>query len=239
LFTTVPLERFQIPAGDSVLTGIQLFAERPGFPVVADERRMHVARGHLLLDYRVPLAAGRYHVSVEALAVHAATAARLRDSLAAPVWPAESLLVSDIVLAHAVEPRGPDPREWGDLRVVPSRTLAVASSATVWAVWETYGLDRARAQTGQYEVRLRLRDARDRPWPLRLIERLGIGRGRGRPLVQLEWRSERQLAEDGRTVEWVGVELPADAVGDYVLELEIEDGRGRTAAALRRFEVVK
>ena len=238
LFTTVPLERFQIPAGDSVLTGIQLFAERPGFPMVADERRTHAALGQLLLDYRVPLAAGRYHVSVEALAVHAATAARLRDSIEAPSWLAESLLVSDIVLAHAVEPRGADPREWGDLRVVPSRTRTVAPGATVWAVWETYGLDRGRAGTGLYEVRLRLRDVGDRPWPLRLIERLGIGRARGTPVVQLEWRSERALAEDGRTVDFVAVELPADAAGDYVLELEIEDGRGRTAAAVRRFEVV-
>ena len=235
----VPLERFQIPAGDSVLTGIQVFVERAGFPLVVDERRAHAPRGQLLLDYRVPLGAGRYHVSVEALAYHAATAARLRDSLEAPQWLADSLLVSDIVLAHAVEPRRSDPRAWEDLRVSPSRTLAVAPGATVWAVWETYGVDRGRAGTVQYEVRLRLRDARDRPWPLRLIERLGIGRARGTPVVQLEWRSERQPATDGRTIEFVAVELPADAAGDYVLELEVEDARGRTAAAVRRFEVVK
>ena len=86
---------------------------------------------------------------------------------------------------------------------------------------------------------LRLRDARDRPWPLRLIERLGIGRGRGTPLVQLEWRSERPVAADGRVMEFVAVELPADAAGDYVLELEVADTRGRHAAAVRRFEVVK
>lgn len=239
LFTTVPLERFDIPAGDSVLTGFQLFAEWAGFPLVVDERRTHAARGQLLLDYRVPLAAGRYHVSVEALAWHAATAARLRDSLEAPAWHADSLLVSDIVLAHAVEPRGSDPREWRDLRVSPSRSLTVASGATVWAVWETYGLDRGPAGTAHCEVRLRLRDARDRPWPLRLIERLGIGRARGTPLVQLEWRSERQLATDGRTVEFVAVELPADAAGDYVLELEVADARGRHAAAVRRFEVIR
>jgi hypothetical protein len=176
LFTTVPLERFHVPVGDSVLTGILVFAERPGFPVVADERRTHAARGQLLLDYRIPLVAGRYHVSVEALARNAATAARLRDSIEAPAWHPESLLVSDIVLAHIVEPRGVDPREWGDLRVVPSRALALPPGATVWAVWETYGLDRGPAGTARYQVRLRLRDARDRHWPLRLIERLGIGR---------------------------------------------------------------
>jgi hypothetical protein len=160
--------------------------------------------------------------------------------LRAPVWDADSLQLSDLLIAHRVEPReeGTSPTSWRDLTFEASRTLEVAKGASLWAVWETYGLQPGAQGTSRYQVTLALRDINARAAPLRLLERLGVGRRQGTPAVSLEWASERRLSPDGRALEYVAVELPADIEGRYELVVTVTDpATGRSARSSRTLTI--
>ncbi|MBI1967159.1 MAG: hypothetical protein HYS40_04145 [Gemmatimonadetes bacterium] len=224
VFGVVPARQMELPPQDSLAVGLFVFRDTVGFPLVTHRSAHYKAAVGIPVSYDLPLEAGRYSYSLEAFAPARGVAGTARDSLTAPVWAAESLLLSDLLIAHRVEPRGEvAPLAWRDLTVEPSRTLEVAKGSSLWAVWEAYGLDAGPEGTVRYEVNLALRDMKARPAPLRLLERLGVGRRQGTPVVALQWSAERRLASDGRALEYVAVQLPEDAEGRYELVVTVTD----------------
>jgi hypothetical protein len=152
------------------------------------------------------------------------------------VWRPDSLQLSDLLVAHQVRSRVEgEPRTWRDLVIEPSRTLDVTPGASLWVVWEAYGIALDARGLGRYEVTLALQDAAARSLPLRLLERVGVRRGE--PSVQLAWAAERRLSGDGRALEYVAVELPAEAAGEYRLAVTVRAGE-RVATSVRRVTVV-
>ena len=53
----------------------------------------------------------------------------------------------------------------------------------------------------------------------------------------MRWAAERRLSGDGRALEYVAVELPAEAAGAYRLEVTVRAGE-RVARSVRRVSVV-
>lgn len=224
IYSVVPAKQMALPPEDSITVGLFVFQDTAGFPVLVQQRARYLPGEALLLAYRVPLAAGRYSYSLEAFAPAFGGAATVRDSLRAPVWDADSLTLSDLVIAHRVDVRVEgQPTSWRDLTIDASRTLEVPKGSSLWAVWESYGIRAGAEGTGRYQVNLALRDVNARAAPLRLLERLGVGRRQGTPAVSLEWTSERRLAVDGRALEYVAVQLPDDAQGQYELVVTVTD----------------
>ena len=51
------------------------------------------------------------------------------------------------------------------------------------------------------------------------------------------WSAERRLSADGRALEYVALELPTEAVGEYRLAVTVRAGE-RVARSVRRLTVV-
>ncbi len=233
----VAARQMELPPQDSLEVGLFLFADTAGFPLVARRAGRYPAAEGVALSYAVTLAPGRYAYSLEAFAPAFGGAATVRDSLVVPAWPADSLTLSDLFVAHGVRPLGEgEPLTWRDLGVEPSRTLEVTPGSSLWVVWEVYGARPDARGQGRYQVALSLQDAGARSLPLRLLERIGVRRA-GAEAVRLEWAAERRLAADGRALEYVQLELPPEAEGEYRLEVTVREGE-RAATMVRRLAVV-
>ena len=234
--SVVATRQLELPPQDSLTVGLFLFRDTAGFPLAARQTANYAAGEGVALSYRVALAPGRYAYSLEAFAPAFGGAATVRDSLAVPVWRADSLQLSDLLVAHRVGPRVEgDPLTWRDLVIEPSRTLEVTPGASLWVVWEAYGVVPDARGIGRYEVTLSLQDADARSLPVRLLEGLRVRRGE--PGVELRWAAERRLAADGRALEYVAIELPGEAAGEYRLEVTVRAGE-RVARSVRRVTVV-
>lgn len=240
VYSVVPAKQMELPPSDSVTVGLYVFRDTVGFEPLVEQKGTYVPGEALTLGYRVPLPAGRYSLSLEALAPAFGGAATVRDSVTAPQWNPDSLTASDLVIAHRVESRVEgQPTSWRDVTIDASRTLEVPKGASLWALWETYGLKAGEQGTARYQVKLALRDAAAQAAPLRLLERLGVGRRQGTPAVSLEWASERRLAPDGRALEYVAVQLPEDITGSYELVVTVTDPvTGRSVQTSRRITIV-
>ncbi|HZH41991.1 MAG TPA: hypothetical protein VFD85_13325 [Gemmatimonadales bacterium] len=239
IFGLVPAQQMSLPPQDSVTTGLFCFRDTTGFPRMAEQRGAFVPGQALALNYRVPLPEGRYFYSLEALAPAFGGAATTRGALLAPRWNPDSLLLSDLLIAHALRERADGPSlTVQDLTLDASRTLTVLPGATVWAVWEVYGITPGARGTARYDVTLTLEDTASRPLGVRLLARLGLASAAGTPAVSLSWSAERQESPDGRALEYVAVGLPEDAKGSYRLVVTVRDpATGRTASTARVIEV--
>ena len=238
IFGLVPAQQMALPPGDSVTAGLFVFSDTAGFPVAAKQVGRYVPGEGLALSYRVPLAAGRYSYDVEAYSPGVGGAATARDTMTMPAWRADTLTMSDLLVAHALNPRTDAPSlTWRDLLLQPSRTMTVTPGSNVWLVWETYGLKPTDKGTGRYHVAVTVQDVTAKPLLVRLLGRVGGAKAPTQG-VTLEWDSDRPLAADGRALEYVSIELPADAAGDYVLVVTLKDDQGRTTQTTRAISVV-
>ena len=234
--SVVATRQLELPPQDSLMVGLFLFRDTAGFPLTARQTAKYAAGEGVALSYRVALAPGRYAYSLEAFAPAFGGAATARDTVAAPVWRADSLQLSDLLVAHRVVSRVEgEPLTWRDLTIEPSRTLEVTPGASLWVVWEAYGIVPDGRGIGHYDVTLSLQDAEARALPMRLLERLGVGRREQG--VELAWSAERRLSADGRALEYVSLELPGEAVGEYRLAVTVRAGE-RVARSVRRLTVV-
>jgi hypothetical protein len=152
------------------------------------------------------------------------------------VWRADSLQLSDLLVAHRVVSRVEgDPLTWRDLTIEPSRTLEVTPGASLWVVWEAYGIVADARGFGRYDVTLSLQDAEARSLPVRVLERMGVGRREQG--VALGWAAARRLSADGRALEYVAIELPGEGAGEYRLEVTVRVGE-QVARSVRRVTVI-
>jgi len=236
IYGLVPAQQMALPPGDSITAGLFVFNDTTGFPIAAKQVSRYVPGEGLALSYRVPLTAGRYSYDVEAYA-RGTGAATARDTVALPTWRADTLTMSDLLVAHELNPRTDAPSlTWRDLLLQPSRTLTVTPGSNLWLVWETYGLKPTDTGMGHYHVAVTVQDVTAKPLLVKLLGR--IGGKRAAQGVTLEWDSDRPLALDGRALEYVSIELPVEATGDYLLVVTLKDGLGRTTHTSRRISVL-
>lgn len=239
-YGVVPAREMGLPRAESLATGLFLFRAGGAQPVARSVAR-HVPGAALLLTYSIPLPAGRYRYNVEAWSEARGAAAVARDSLLAPEWRADSLMVSDLLLADTLRTTTPRAgQRWSDLGVAGSPTVAFAPGSSVWIVWETYSLRAGEDGATRYRVSVELRDETNRALAIRLLERVGLAR-RQREAVTLTWDAERPLVEDGQPMlDWARLELPNEARGTYRLVVTVSEPRtGRTASAARVLAVVR
>lgn len=240
-YGVVPAQEMGLPRAESLGTGLFLFRDGGAQPV-ARSVAQHVPGAALLLTYSIPLPAGRYSYSVEAWSEARGAAAVARDSLLAPEWRADSLMVSDLLLADTLRTATPRAgQRWSDLGAVGSPNLLFAAGSSLWIVWETYGLHAGEDRAVHYEVGVQLRDETNHALAIRLLERMGVGRRLGRAGSTISWDVERPVTEDAQPVlDWVRLELPEGAPGSYRLILSlVENGTGRRASASRPLRIVK
>ena len=238
IFGLVPAQQMALPPSDSISAGLFVFTDTAGFPIAAQQVGRYAPGDALALSYRAPLGAGRYSYDVEAYAAGAGAAATARDTVTLPAWRADTLTMSDLLVAHQLSPRSDAPAlTWRDLLLQPSRTLTVTPGANLWIVWEAYGLKPSEQSTGRYHVAVTVQDVTAKPLLVRLVRRLG-GTSGPAPGVTLEWDSERPLAADGRALEYVAIQLPAEAAGDYQLVVTLKDPQGRTTQTTRRISIL-
>lgn len=233
-FGVVPAQEMGLPRTDSLATGLFLFRAGGTEPIARSAAR-HVPGAALLLTYNVPLPAGRYSYSIEAWSEAYGAAALARDSLLAPQWRPDSLMLSDLLLADTIRTPSSRARRWTELGAAGSPSLAFVAGSNVWIVWESYGLHGGDDRIAGYRVELALRDDANRPLAIRLLERIGLGRRPQRATITLSWDAERPLADhDQPVVEWAQLELPEGARGPYRLGVTVtERGTGRSASAER------
>ncbi|HET7790376.1 MAG TPA: hypothetical protein VFD85_13320 [Gemmatimonadales bacterium] len=241
VYGLVPAGQMHVSAGDSITAGFFVFQDTAGFPAAWQSTGRFGGGPALGLTYRLGLPPGRYAYSFEALAPAYGAAGSTRDSLVLRAWHPDSLQLSDLLLAHRVDPKRDGPSlTWSDLDIDPSRTLTVVSGSSVWVVWETYGLRPGPEGTARYDVSLSVTDLSAKPLPVRLLERLGLKDAAPRAAISLAWTSERPLAPDGRALEYVGLELPQGAVGRYDLTVTVRDpATSRTATTERAIDVTR
>ena len=239
IFALLPTQQLGIPSTDSIATGFFVFRDTAGFPMIFQHAKT-LAVTDAKLSYRFFGPADRYALSLEAFAPTRGAAATTRDTLLAPVWSPDSLLMSDLLVAHSVAPRGDStPSSWLDLSIDASATLTVKSGSTVWIVWEVYGLGVSPVGTAKYNVTLALRDANAHGLPVRLLQRLGIVRGAA-AATSIQWSTERRPASDGRVLEYVALQLPEDAAGKYdVLVTATDPATRRVVTASRSLTIIK
>lgn len=233
IFAIVPLNSMGVAEDDSISTGVFTFRDTVGLPVENSAIRRAGGRA-VTLDYWVPLSAGRHVYSVEAFALNTGVGARTRDTLVTPEWRVDSLMISDILIAHRVEAKSDGaPKSVRDLTIEPSRTLEVRPGATVWVVWEIYGLASSESGEVRFEVSMTVRDLNANSLPLRLLERLGL-RQRAVTNTGLHWSSVRRAAPDGRVLDYVAIQLPDEANGEFEVNVTVsESGTHRSISGTR------
>jgi GWxTD domain-containing protein len=172
-------------------------------------------------------------------------AAASRMTFTANAFPADSLALSDILVADLVRPLVEEPRDRSDYEIWPNAALEYYSGESIQIYYEVYGLQEDQEGFASYDVSLQLR-----------VKRLTRGGGFsallglladtwGFSIVgddRLELRYSREVKMDGRdrVTEYLSLdpqELPA---GEYEIRVRIWDNIGERMARVRRtFQVVK
>lgn len=228
-----------IPGGegvpDTLTVGVYFPPARPGEPVIPVKRRVPTTEGGRVVGFRVPLERGSYTVSVEAADPSGDYAAALRTELAMPE-PGEALSLSDLLLAHSVEPLRADPRSRRDFRI-RARPSAAISDPALALYFEVYDLT-SDGGLGRYRVTLSLHDAQDRSVVAQVLGALAALAGRaGEGADRITW--SRTVEALGTAVpDWFELDLSALDAGPYLVRLEVEDlNSGATAVSERQIHV--
>ncbi len=190
-------------------------------------------------------AAGKLVAAVEARDDVSWYAAAARDTFTAELFPADSLAVSDILLAERVRPLAEQPRSRAEFDIVPNPSLAYASLQPVHLYYELYGLERDAQGFGSYEVQLTVRVARLHrgggfaeilgdiadAWGFTIV---------GDDRVELQFSREVDLSELDRVAEYLSLDLQTAPPGSYEITVRILDRLTGTLASRQRvFTVVE
>lgn len=232
IHAAAPGQSMGAPTNDSIETGVFVFADRSGYPLVARHVERRAIAVDLALSYAFALPQGRYAYSVEAWSPATGTAVIARDSLLAPAWPPDSLALSDLLVAERVEPAHTHVVRWSDLSIAPLPLLAVGPGAIVALVWESYGVQPGREGVAGYDITLEVRDDNARSLPLRLLDRVGLARSPREPAVRLSWHAERPAGEV--LLDYATVQLPPDATGRLRLVVVVRDATSGQEATRER-----
>lgn len=192
-------------------------------------------------------AVDEFLVSVEAREPLSARSAVGRVAIEPRSFETGGLTVSDILLAHLVEPIHPDPTSRDDYRIVPNPTMRYGLDQPVAMYFEIYGLKPDDEGYVEFELDLTVTltdlDRSDRMLIARLIGELADKWGAtpvGADAAQIRYyRQARVLARDV-VPEYFAVTLPDPPAGNYEVRVKVKDviGAGESITE-RSFGIVR
>jgi GWxTD domain-containing protein len=186
------------------------------------------------LTFTLPLPPGRFTYSLEAEAPLAKAAVH-RGELETRPFRDDSLALSDLLLANAITPRGPEPLDRRGFAIRVNRQAVFDRDLPVAVYWEVYGLATDSEGYANYRVRLSVTDAQGKGVLARVADAFGFGEG-----DEVELTFERVVEFNGvRVPEYMSLELLDSEPGPYRISIEITDLIGeRTVVGERDFQLV-
>jgi GWxTD domain-containing protein len=190
-------------------------------------------------------ATGKLVAAVEARDDVSWYAAAARDTFTAGLFPADSLAVSDILLAEMIRPLADEPSGRAEFEIAPNPSTAYAPLQPVHLYYELYGLERDAQGFGSYEVQLTVRVARLHrgggfaeilgdiadAWGFTIV---------GDDRVELRFSREVDLSDLDRVTEYLSLDLQTAPPGSYEITVKILDRLAGTLASRQRaFTVVE
>jgi len=144
-------------------------------------------------------------------------------------------LQSDLVLADAIAPRGPDPVDRRGFAIRVNRPAVFDRDLAVAVYWEVYGLATDPDGFANYRVKLSVTDAEGKGVLARVASAFGFGEG-----DEIELTYERVVEFNGvRVPEFMSLQLPDSEPGRYRIRIEVSDLVGETmVVAERDFQLV-
>jgi len=188
--------------------------------------------------------ANQYLVGVEAREPLTWRAAVGRVAVPATSFPAGTLSVSDLLLAHDVEPLTAEPTQRSDFRIAPNPAMRYGADEPVSMYFEIYNLLPDADQFASYELELVItieEIERDGPALAQLLGELADKWGltaEGADAVQLRFRKEAHVRARDVVPEFFKIQLPDAPAGRYRLKLTVRDRNAdRSVVAERVFRV--
>ncbi len=169
--------------------------------------------------------------------------AAAREPFKLEAYPADSMKISDILVADFIKPLIEDPVKRSDYEVWPNAALQYRSGDPVHIYYEIYGLETDSEGFASYDVSIQVR--------VKSISRSGLGAvigdladAWGFSIVgddRLELQFSREVKMDGRdrVTEYLSLDPQEVPAGQYEIRLRIWDNLAeRMGRQLRTFEVV-
>jgi GWxTD domain-containing protein len=198
--------------------------------------------------WRVHLpAAGELIVGVEARDPLSWRAAVARDVFRADYFPADSLSVSDILLADHIRLLSVRPSERSHFDIAPNAGREYVRNQRLWLYYELYGLQPDSEGYASFDVALAIKvtalDREDQPNLLQMLGLLADTWGFsivGDDRIELRFSREADLADSDRVTEYHSVDLTGAPPGEYEIILQIWDRVAeRRATSTRTFSVAR
>lgn len=203
------------------------------------------AEANRIESWRITLSpAPQYLVGVEARDPLTWRSAAGRVVVPATTFSAGTLGVSDLLLAHDVEPLTAEPVQRHDFRVVPNPAMRYRADEPVSMYFEIYNLLPDADQFASYELELTVtieEIERKGPAIAKLLGELADKWGltaEGSDVVQLRFRKEAHVRARDMIPEFFKIQLPGAPEGRYRLKLTVRDrNAGRTVVTEREFRI--
>lgn len=223
-------------------TGMFVF-DRYYQPMWSGRRVLRRVQARAGINYQFEIRPGVFRYGVEARADAPASlarpAARVRDSLVVTGFTSGRLSVSDLLLADSLLPLVENPRTREELRLWPSRTLAVAEGAPIHVYFELYDLAVDADSLGRYQVEVSVEDSTRRHPITRILRGLAQLVSGPPSAGSLTFTRVARVGAE-RTPEFLTVQLGGLGEGDYAVRVRARDeATGGTAETVRRFRILR
>ncbi len=186
-------------------------------------------------------AAGELIVGVEARDPLSWRVAVARDVFQADYFPADSLAVSDILLADHIRLRAIVPKQRSHFNITPNAAREYVRNQRLWLYYEIYGLQKDTEGFGAYDITLTLRVRaladEDKANLVGLLSALAKTWGfslAGDDRIELEFGRDVDLKGRDRVAEHYYIDLAATPAGEYSITLHVWDRIGRRFATSSR-----
>lgn len=195
-------------------------------------------------SFRFEVEPDQYLLRVEARLPAVERAGRSTSLLAVRSYGADSLTMSDVLVADRVAPRDSSYERWTDFLLVPSAGRFKPDDP-VGLLWEIYNLTPDSLGVARYtvDVRFTVRNVERRSFAARIFGGLGDAVGltaQGDEQVALSYDREVTATPGGRQVEYLMVELQDAPLAEYAIAVTVTDRVAkRSVETLRRIVVTE
>ena len=195
-------------------------------------------------SFRFEVQPSEYLLRVEARLPGVARAARSTSSLVVRGYGADSLTMSDVLVADRVAPRDSAFTRWTDFFLQPSAGRFLPDDP-VGLLWEIYNLTPDSLGVARYtvEVRFTVFNVERRNFAARIFGGLGDAMGlsaQGDEQVALAYDRQVTIAPGGRQVEYLMVDLEDAQLAEYGIAIRVTDHVAtRSVEVLRRIVVTE
>lgn len=192
--------------------------------------------------FRFELPPSEYLLRVEARLPAVERAARSTSLLRIRPFTADSLSLSDLLVAERVAPRDTAFTRWTDFFYVPSAGRFVPDDP-VGLLWEIYNLTPDSTGIARYtvDVQVTVRNIERPNFAARILGGLGDAMGlsaKGDDHVALTYDRDVTAESGGRQVEYLMIDLEGAPLAEYALTIRVTDRvSGSSAETLRRIVV--